>query len=104
MSDQRYIDVVFDGPPGPVAGRFVEVEDGDGFSIGLGKWIEGRREDVPYWRLRMPDPRALAEIAVIIEAVDRRCMAADGPVTPTLREMTQDELSRIYALAKGRVA
>lgn len=41
-------------------------------------------------------------IAEIIEAVDVRCMAADGPVTPTPREITQDELSRIYALAKGK--
>lgn len=41
----------------------------------------------------------LAEIARIIEAVDNRAMAADGPVTPTLQEMTQAEISRIYALA-----
>lgn len=43
---------------------------------------------------------ALKEIAQIIEGVDNRCAAADGPVTPTLREMTQKELSRIYKLAK----
>jgi hypothetical protein len=42
----------------------------------------------------------LNRIAQIIEDVDNRCLAADGPVTPTLQEMTQDELSRIYALAK----
>lgn len=41
----------------------------------------------------------LRVIAAIIEAVDNRCMAADGPVTPTLKEMTQAEISRIYALA-----
>lgn len=47
-----------------------------------------------------PSPtERLAEIAAIIEAVDHRCMAADGPVTPTLREMTQKEISRIYKLA-----
>ena len=44
----------------------------------------------------------LNRIAEIIESVDNRCMAADGPVTPTLQEMTQDEISRIYALAKGK--
>ena len=41
----------------------------------------------------------LARIAHIIESVDTRCMAVDGPVTPTLQEMEQDEISRIYALA-----
>lgn len=44
----------------------------------------------------------LNRIAEIIEAVDNRCMADDGPVTPTLAEMQQDEISEIYALAKGR--
>lgn len=43
----------------------------------------------------------LAEIARIIEDVDHRCMAADGPVTPTRAEITDEELRRIYALAKG---
>lgn len=44
----------------------------------------------------------LRRIARIIEAVDGRCMAADGPVTPTLQEMNQGEISEIYALAIGR--
>lgn len=43
----------------------------------------------------------LAEIAAIIEHVDSRCMAADGPVTKTRHEITDDELRRIYRLAKG---
>ena len=49
------------------------------------------------------DPAAgarLAEIARIIEYVDNRCMAADGPVTKTRHEMTDDEMRAIYALAK----
>lgn len=44
----------------------------------------------------------LREIRRIIEAVDNRAMAADGPVTPTLKEMTQLEISRIYKLAGGK--
>ncbi len=48
----------------------------------------------------MTETQRLAEIAEIIEAVDQRCMAADGPVTPTLREMQQREISRIYELAR----
>lgn len=43
----------------------------------------------------------LALIAEIIESVDNRCMAADGPVTPTLQEMRQEEISMIYAIATG---
>jgi hypothetical protein len=37
------VHVVFDGPPGPVAGRFVEVETLDGKGINVGRWI--KRED-----------------------------------------------------------
>ena len=44
----------------------------------------------------------LKKIAEIIEGVDNRCMAVDGPVTPTLQEMTQKEISKIYRLAKGK--
>ena len=45
-----YIDIVFDGPPGPKAGRFVEVEDHTGHSINFGEWI--KRPD-GYWALRI---------------------------------------------------
>jgi hypothetical protein len=50
----------------------------------------------------LSDAARLKRIREIIEAVDNRCTAADGPVTPTLQEMTQAELSRIYALACGK--
>lgn len=43
----------------------------------------------------------LRRIAQIIDAVDRRCMAADGAVTDTRQEMTADELHEIYRCAKG---
>lgn len=45
---------------------------------------------------------SLSEIGQIIEAVDNRCMAVDGPVTPTLQEMTQKEMSRIYELTQPK--
>ena len=45
--------------------------------------------------------KRLRRIAQIIEHVDTRCMAADGPVTATLDEMTQAEISEVYALAGG---
>jgi hypothetical protein len=41
-------------------------------------------------------------IVEIIEAVDNRCMAVDGPVTPTLDEMSQAEISEIYKLAGNK--
>lgn len=37
---KEYIDIVFDGPPSHKPGRFVEVEDETGASIGVGEWIE----------------------------------------------------------------
>lgn len=36
----------------------------------------------------------------IIERVDQRAMACDGPVTPTLLEMNQTEMSAIYQHAR----
>ena len=47
----------------------------------------------------MTNEKRLKRIAEIIEKVDNRCMAVDGPVTPTLEEMTQKEISEIYKLA-----
>lgn len=46
----------------------------------------------------------LAKIAGIIEDVDDRCMAVDGPVTPTHQEITAAEILGIYLLAVGRSA
>ena len=46
----NFLQIVFDGPPGPEAGRFVEVEDSTGRSIRLGEWV--KRED-GLWALRI---------------------------------------------------
>ena len=54
----RHIDVVFDGPPGPDAGRFVEVEDDAGRSVDVGEWIE--RHD-GFWALRIQVPTSAVE-------------------------------------------
>ncbi len=46
------VDIVFDGPPGPESGRFVEVEDTvTRASISYGEWVE---RDDGYWALRIP--------------------------------------------------
>ena len=36
----RTVDVLFDGPPGPTPGRFVEVETLDGRSVNVGQWLD----------------------------------------------------------------
>jgi lysozyme len=51
----RFIDIVFDGPPGPLSGRFVEVENARGQSISLGEWL---LRDDDFWALRI-DKEAL---------------------------------------------
>lgn len=48
----------------------------------------------------MSATQRLAEIRRIIEDVDHRAMACDGPVTPTLQEMTLAEIRRIYKLTE----
>lgn len=37
----------------------------------------------------------------MIHAVENRCMAADGPVTPTHAEITDAELRSVYELARA---
>lgn len=52
--NNRTIDIVFTGPPGPNGCEFVEVER-DGHSISIGKWVELENG---LWALRIPDPEA----------------------------------------------
>lgn len=52
----------------------------------------------PHVRRKTPK-QACQEIVAIIEAVENRCMAADGPVTHTLEEMDEGEITQIYKLA-----
>jgi hypothetical protein len=55
----EYLDIVIDGPPGPEAGRFVEVENDQGKSVSVGNWT---KRDGVYWalRLRVADQSARA--------------------------------------------
>lgn len=68
----KWTDIVFDGPPGHEAGRFVEVEDESRASVGVGEWIH---RDDGYWALRLPV--SAAELAALPEPpwLD----APDGP-------------------------
>ena len=86
------VDIVFDGPPGPVSGRFVEVESPPGTSIRFGEWVH---RDDGYWALRFeataldaqPSPEGMETTAerstLIAEAIqgyygDRCADYADG--------------------------
>lgn len=46
----KYVDIVFDGPPSHMSGRFVEVENDSGASINFGEWIQRAGG---YWALRL---------------------------------------------------
>lgn len=48
--------------------------------------------------------KRLRQIARIIYDVDYRAQFADGPVTNTRHEMTDDEMREIYKLAGGNAA
>ena len=50
----HFIDIVFDGPPGPEPGRFVEVEDANGNSLRFGQWIE-RKDGTWVLRIKRED-------------------------------------------------
>jgi len=52
QKDEKVINIIFDGPPSHESGRFVEVENDSGTSIGIGEWID--RAD-GYWALRITD-------------------------------------------------
>lgn len=44
--------------------------------------------------------KALARIADIIETAEQWCLAADGPVIPTSEAISEEDLKKIYGLAK----
>ena len=85
MNEIRF---VLDGPAGPDAGRFVEVENENGESINIGEW----RQDGNYWYLAVPycfdHFAALAEKEGLIaalttenEQIKKRLIAAEDVVS-----------------------
>lgn len=90
-----YIDILFDAPPGPTSGRFIEVEDESGKSIQVGEWIE--RAD-GYWALRIP--RAQIDSRPSFEREPPHCKTCD-----CLREVDEDvtEYPLDYALHLARL-
>lgn len=70
---EDYIDIVFDGPPGPVAGRFVEVEDSARRSIRFGEWT---KRDDGFWVLRVANEQASAHRSAQIRAACQTALRA----------------------------
>lgn len=74
MSEQHELAIVFDGPPGAVSGRFVEVEL-DGKGISFGKWLEWA---AGIWKLILPEPYAqLAALRQIVDKWDSELASVD---------------------------
>lgn len=65
-----YVDVVFDGPPSHVSGRFVECETPADVGVKAGEWID--RGD-GYWALRIPwtVERVVATLRRYADLLDR---------------------------------
>jgi hypothetical protein len=57
-----FVDVVFDGSPGPEGGRFLEVENESGASVKVGEWIDRGNG---LWALRIQQQPTWAEIATL---------------------------------------
>lgn len=104
MDNAKYIDVVFDGPPSHVSGRFVEVEDDQGKSVHVGEWI-GPPEDsnpfegVPFWRLRIPcdDFYDMDRLAAEIHEIS----TGKGFTPPSLKNLPQKLLLSVSELVEA---
>ena len=83
------IQIRFDGPPGLVSGRFIEVEDEKGRGLRLGEW----QQDGSDWLLVIPVSRrlleALDEIRVIAEnepTIDSTLVAIQRTARTAIKE------------------
>ncbi len=85
--EAKPINIVFDGPPGPVSGRFVEVETDDGAGIRVGEWI--KRPD-GLWALRITN---LPGLRVPDIASARRALIQAFVDDPDFRETYQANIA-----------
>lgn len=73
----QLVDVVFDGPPAAVPGRFIEVENQSGASVKVGEWID--RGDGK-WGLRIEVVDKTDDLPRYRAALE--ALAAEGPCSP----------------------
>lgn len=104
------MEIVFDGPPGPEAGRFIEVEDGNGKSICAGEWLQRGENE---WVLRLPDVADLqsrlaaaeAELAQLrTDPIERLreivvALSADRPIPADAQPSVQMVLGAVSCMA-----
>lgn len=64
--------IIFDGPPGPEGGRFVEVENDFGESVKAGEWL---KNDDGTWTLRIDEipPSAVRHYHVAGDDTGDKC-------------------------------
>lgn len=65
MHYSKYVDIVFDGPPGPQSRRFIEAENDQGCSVSVGRWVQRPNG---YWALRIHPPAESAMLVGLIRA------------------------------------
>tara|TARA_R110000822_G_scaffold310554_1_gene444061 strand:- start:45808 stop:46239 length:432 start_codon:yes stop_codon:yes gene_type:complete len=98
-----FIDFVFDGPPGPECGRFVESEDPSGASISAGEWID--RKD-GYWALRVKRPATapgdfVARAKGIVAVLDTRPnQATNHKAIQACEDLTRDLAKAVRELIR----
>jgi hypothetical protein len=82
-----YVDIVFDGPPGHEAGRFVEAESPAGTSVRIGEWID--RGD-GCWALRIPLAAAMEGAPSLFHQC-RKCGFPNNENDPVFLRHTIDD-------------
>lgn len=93
MSEQHELAIVFDGPPAPESGRFLEVEL-DGKGVKVGKWLEGA---AGIWKLILPEPYAY--LAVMKQALDLGIEALEQYGPP--RDLDEGEERALSAMQEA---
>jgi len=95
-----YIDIVFDGPPGPSGCRFVEVETPTGESVKVGTWIN---RGGGHWALRILKRDVLPGDVDLRIPASEAVPLADAPLPAELRgAITMDDC--IYLPSQDRAA
>lgn len=97
------IRIVFDGPPGPESGRFVEVEDEDGNSISVGTWESSQAFTGPkWWHLVLDDPRESAALRARVQSLEETLHYLHAFFSRRVPNVTYMELSAVVAAALRR--
>lgn len=92
MSVKNEVRVVFDSPPGPDAGRFIEVEDATGQSFQAGEW---RERDDGFWELVLSGPAVSVTVREVLGVLYE--MKTTGASAPDFSALDRGDLVRAAA-------